>query len=128
MKKNEILDWLHEADGRRLEALYRRADEVRRRNVGDEVHLRGLIEISNHCVRNCGYCGLRSGHKALARYRMTIAEIMECVRQAGVPITNYGITIAWSLGIFERALAPFPGALETYHQLRREALDSTGAR
>ena len=29
------------------------------RSVGGDVHLRGLIEISNHCVRLCGYCGLR---------------------------------------------------------------------
>jgi hypothetical protein len=35
-------------------------------------------------------------------------------RQAGVPITNYGLTIAYSLGIFERALQPFPAALEIF--------------
>lgn len=33
-------------------------------------------------------------------------------RLAGVPITNYGLTIAYSLGIFERALQPFPETLE----------------
>ncbi len=41
-------------------------------------------------------------------------------RQQGVPITNYGITIAYSLGIFERALGPFPSALEEYRRFRRE--------
>ena len=35
-------------------------------------------------------------------------------RLANVPITNYGLTIAYSLGIFERALQPFPGALDVY--------------
>ena len=30
----------------------------------------------------------------------------------GVPITNYGLAIAYSLGIFERALQPFPAALD----------------
>lgn len=35
-------------------------------------------------------------------------------REAGVPITNYGLAISYSLGIFERALAPFPAALDTY--------------
>jgi [FeFe] hydrogenase H-cluster maturation GTPase HydF len=35
-------------------------------------------------------------------------------KQAGVPITNYGLTIAYSLGIFERALQPFPAALDIY--------------
>ena len=38
--------------------------------------------------------------------------------QAGVPICNYGMTIAYTLGIFDRALAPFPDALETYRRLR----------
>lgn len=37
--------------------------------------------------------------------------------QAGVPICNYGMTIAYTLGVFDRALAPFPAALETYQRL-----------
>ena len=40
-------------------------------------------------------------------------------RLAGVPITNYGLTIAYSLGIFERALQPFPGVLEVYKTISR---------
>jgi len=39
-------------------------------------------------------------------------------REAGVPITNDGLTIACSLGIVERALAPFPFALEACHAAR----------
>ncbi len=35
-------------------------------------------------------------------------------KQAGIPITNYGLTIAYSLGIFERALQPFPAALDIF--------------
>jgi hypothetical protein len=34
-----------------------------------------------------------------------------------VPITNYGLTIAYSLGIFERALEPFPSAQARYRAL-----------
>ena len=40
-------------------------------------------------------------------------RILKC-RQTGVPVTNYGFVIAYSLGIFERALQPFPAALEVY--------------
>ena len=47
-------------------------------------------------------------------------RILRC-RKAGVPITNYGLTIAYSLGIFERALSPFPAALDVYRQLRKDA-------
>ena len=42
-----------------------------------------------------------------------LSRIMKA-RQAGVPITNYGLTIAYSLSIFERALEPFPEALKVY--------------
>ncbi len=46
--------------------------------------------------------------------RRSMLSRIEEARQAGVPITNYGLTIAYSLGIFERALQPFPAALEVY--------------
>lgn len=39
-------------------------------------------------------------------------------KAAGVPITNYGLTIAFSLGIFERALKPFPAAFEAWQAAR----------
>lgn len=82
MRRDEISAWLRETDRSRLEQLWRQADEVRRQNVGDEVHLRGLIEISNHCVRECHYCGLRGPNRRLPRYRMTAAEILACAHQA----------------------------------------------
>ena len=40
------------------------ANAVRKQHVGDAVHLRGLIEISNHCERQCMYCGLRRANRA----------------------------------------------------------------
>ena len=45
--------------------MWARANETRRRHVGDAVHLRGLIEISNRCTRQCAYCGLRAGNTSL---------------------------------------------------------------
>jgi len=60
-------------------------------------------------VVHCGSC--------MTNRREVLSRILQC-RQAGVPITNYGMTIAYSLGIFDRALAPFPGALETYRAVR----------
>jgi hypothetical protein len=41
--------------------------------------------------------------------------LLHC-RDAGVPITNYGLAIAYTLGIFERALGPFPAAMAAYQQ------------
>jgi len=82
MNRTEIEAWLRETDAGRLEELRRQADAVRREKVGEEVHLRGLIEISNHCVRGCAYCGLNAGNTALERYRMSGEEVLECARQA----------------------------------------------
>jgi biotin synthase len=82
MSRHEILRWLAEPDDGVLEQLWQAADETRRRYVGDAVHLRGLIEIGNHCVRGCAYCGLRAGNAAIDRYRMTADEILACARDA----------------------------------------------
>jgi len=41
-----------------------------------------------------------------------------CAKKAGVPITNYGLAIAYTLGIFERALKPFASAHQLYRELK----------
>jgi len=115
-----ILDWLRETDEGRLAHLFQQADAVRKKRVGDEVHLRGLIEISNHCVRQCGYCGLRKGNRNLDRYRMSEEEIMACAREAmgygyGTVVMqsgeDYGIGADWLAGIVRRIKAETPLAV-----------------
>ncbi len=81
MTRAQILTWLKESDESRLELLWAEADRFRRAHVGDEVHLRGLIEVSNYCSRDCLYCGIR-GSRRIERYRMTEEEVMDCVRTA----------------------------------------------
>lgn len=80
--QDEILQWLRENRPSPLQEFYAWADAVRRENVGDAVHLRGLIEISSHCQRQCMYCGLRHANSGLKRYRLTREEILACVREA----------------------------------------------
>lgn len=58
------------------EELFVLADEVRRHYVGDQVHLRGIIEFSNYCSRQCHYCGLRFGNQKVRRYRLSAADII----------------------------------------------------
>jgi biotin synthase len=107
----EILAWLREEDAARLETLWAAADETRRRHVGDEVHLRGLIEISNHCVRACGYCGLRAKNRDIERYRMSADEILQCAHDAqawgwGTVVLqsgeDYGLTTQWIAEVVRR--------------------------
>jgi len=82
MQKKEIIRWLREEDPAALEDLYARANAARQQAVGDEVHLRGLVEVSSHCMRQCLYCGLRAPNTALGRYRMTRDEILACAKAA----------------------------------------------
>ncbi len=115
-----ILAWLREEDPERLKSLWKAADSVRKANVGDEVHLRGLIEISSYCCRLCGYCGLRADNKGLERYRLSEDEIMTCARQAvdygyGTVVMqageDYGITCEWLAAIIGRLKAETPLAV-----------------
>ena len=94
LTSEQILDWHCESDSVRLEDLWRQADSVRRRRVGDEIHLRGLVEISNVCDRGCSYCGLRGENRSLRRYRMTGEEILAAARTAEV--LEYGTLVLQS--------------------------------
>jgi biotin synthase len=82
MNPDELLRWLRELHPERLMPLWQLADDVRRSHVGDEVHLRGLVEISNHCARQCLYCGIRASNRNISRYRMGDDEIVACAEQA----------------------------------------------
>jgi [FeFe] hydrogenase H-cluster maturation GTPase HydF len=61
-------------------------------------------------VVHCGNC--------MGNRREMLSRILRC-RNAGVPVTNYGLAIARSLGILERALEPFPAALHAFLESRR---------
>ena len=120
MSREEILAWLKEDDEQALEELWRHADEVRRENVGDEVHLRGLIEFSNYCVRQCGYCGLRASNKLPERYRMPAEEIVESARRShsfgyGTVVLqsgeDFGISGEWMADVIRRIKAEAPLAI-----------------
>lgn len=62
--------------------LFEAADRVRRKYVGDGVHLRGLIEFSNICARSCFYCGLRCENKNINRYRLNADEVISLAGEA----------------------------------------------
>jgi [FeFe] hydrogenase H-cluster maturation GTPase HydF len=86
----KIPRWLTQYVGARLEFRH-----VQGRDFPADLSPYGLVV-------HCGNC---TGNR-----REMLSRIHRC-RVAGVPITNYGLTIAYSLGIFQRALAPFPAAL-----------------
>lgn len=60
-------------------------------------------------IVHCGAC--------MTNRREILSRIMKA-QKAGVPITNYGLAIAYALGIFERALEPFPMAKQIYDECK----------
>src|SRR5574344_1297115 len=84
LSKTEIIDLLKEIN--KQDAIFEAADDIRKKYVGDEVHLRGLIEFSNYCKRNCLYCGIRHDNKNVTRYRLTEAEILDLAQK----VKGYG--------------------------------------
>jgi len=75
LSDDEIIALL-KVEGEELSYLYQKADQVREKYHGREVHLRGIIEFSNYCKRNCKYCGLRIDNKKLKRYQMEPEKVI----------------------------------------------------
>ena len=60
------------------EYLRQRAEETRKEFYGNEVFIRGLIELTNYCKNDCYYCGIRRGNKCAERYRLSKEQILNC--------------------------------------------------
>lgn len=58
-----------------------RAVAARRSVYGNDVYVRGLIEISNICKNDCLYCGIRHSNKKCSRYRLSEEEILSCCEE-----------------------------------------------
>jgi len=77
MNIEEIQRWLYEEDPMQLAHLYKSANRIKSETIGDRVHLRGLIELSNICIKNCLYCGIRCGNDSVERYDLTDDQVFE---------------------------------------------------
>ncbi len=64
------------------ESLFQQARQVRQQTKGNGVFLRGLIELSSICDRNCLYCGMRHDNPRVHRYAMQDDEIIACAALA----------------------------------------------
>jgi biotin synthase len=80
MDFSELVAAIENAD--RTAALCRQADAVRRDALGDDVHLRAIVEFSNHCRNRCLYCGINRGNRSLPRYRLSWPETITAVEAA----------------------------------------------
>ncbi|NLI86828.1 MAG: [FeFe] hydrogenase H-cluster radical SAM maturase HydE, partial [Bacteroidales bacterium] len=74
--KSELVELLQvTGDGRAK--LFSKAAGIKEKYLGNKVYLRGLVEMSNVCRKNCLYCGIRSGNQKVNRYNLTDDEIVD---------------------------------------------------
>ena len=71
----QIVSFL-KADRQEENELFHRSATLKQAYVGNNVYLRGLIELSNICEKDCYYCGIRCSNRKVQRYRLTHKEVM----------------------------------------------------
>jgi biotin synthase len=72
----ELKDILLEHNSNEIKQIFHQAKSVKQNTLGHGVYLRGLIELSNICTKDCYYCGIRKSNTAVNRYLMTEEEII----------------------------------------------------
>ena len=68
------------AEGDDLKLIYDKAAEVKAKYIGNKVYLRGLVEYSNKCRKNCYYCGIRLGNAKVNRYTVDDDEVVQAAK------------------------------------------------
>lgn len=81
LDRNNILAILN-SDIKELDPLFKYSENIKEQNVTKTTYLRGLIELSNVCHKNCLYCGIRLDNKNVIRYELSDNDVVECATYA----------------------------------------------
>lgn len=81
LSKEEYITLLNGCDSEEAAYLAEKARAEKEKHYGNNVFIRGLIEVSNFCKNDCYYCGIRRSNKNCERYRLTEEDILECCRE-----------------------------------------------
>ena len=78
LTREELVELIIHRDTELDQYLYGKADAVRRSVYGNDIYVRGLIELSNYCKNDCYYCGIRRSNNKALRYRLTREQVLDC--------------------------------------------------
>lgn len=87
LRREDIL-FLLQVSGEDEKKLFRHSAALKKSHLGNVVHLRGLIEMSNVCEKDCLYCGIRKSNENTNRYNISEEEVLDAIRFAHV--NRYG--------------------------------------
>ena len=92
--KEDIVTLLSVKSEAERKLIFKKAESIREKSVGRNIYLRGLIEFSNICEKNCLYCGIRAGNTLVERYTVSEKDVMASVKHA--IDRNYGSVVIQS--------------------------------
>jgi len=73
----EELAYILQASKNESVTIFDTAYRTKLENVGSKVYLRGIIEVSNICRKNCYYCGIRLSNSKIERYTVSEKEVLD---------------------------------------------------
>jgi len=73
---------LLQMQGEQKQELFAHATKIKKEYRGNKVFFRGLIELSNHCSKDCFYCGIRHSNQLVKRYFLNNKQVLEAARFA----------------------------------------------
>ncbi|MBK8807618.1 MAG: [FeFe] hydrogenase H-cluster radical SAM maturase HydE [Bacteroidales bacterium] len=79
--KSDIVQLLSLND-ENVKILFKTAAKIKQDNIGNVVFLRGLIELSNICHKDCLYCGIRKSNALIHRYTLDESEVLSAIKFA----------------------------------------------
>jgi len=82
MTREDLAQLLSTVEEREKHSLFRKAYQVKKQNCGNVVYLRGLIEMSNICRKDCLYCGIRKSNENIERYTLKDEDVLDLAMYA----------------------------------------------
>ncbi|OHD11814.1 MAG: [FeFe] hydrogenase H-cluster radical SAM maturase HydE [Spirochaetes bacterium GWD1_27_9] len=82
LNDEQLLYLLELENADELNILYKTANFLRHKHLGNSCCVHGILEFSNYCKRNCFYCGISNHNASIERYRMTKEEILKNAEKA----------------------------------------------
>ncbi len=76
--REQLIFLLKNITGAEREELRQAAQQTAQAVFGNKIYIRGLVEISSICKRDCRYCGLRRSNPNAVRYRLAPEQILSC--------------------------------------------------
>ncbi|MFH1307205.1 MAG: [FeFe] hydrogenase H-cluster radical SAM maturase HydE [Candidatus Micrarchaeota archaeon] len=112
----ELVQKLKSQSNKEVAKLCSEAENIRKKFVGDKVYLRGIIEFSNLCEKDCFYCGIRRSNRNVERFRMSEKEILDCAKWAFK--NGYGSVVLQSGEIANKEFVDF--LVKLVEQIKKE--------